>query len=244
MILLKYITHQVQLILVLKYLGLNLLLITSFNSYSASFDCKKAKTNIENMICSSAEIGKLDLMLADEYRSAFSKDKSNKERQLNWLRERNKCTNENCLKNLYKERVSELEEFNVQYDRNFLNQEQDVPAQATKDKKETKLSTTQWLSLSRDKSNLFCASFLLRTSGLIKNENEGFSMLSRHLQTNGQILLNRSLLSNKINSDDSTEAVNTGLAHANYWVNLDMLSVIKKGTDLNRTIMNCLERVK
>ncbi len=83
------------------------LLITSL--YSASFDCKKASTFIENTICNDAELSKLDEELAAAYKKVFKSlsDKTDlKKEQLDWLKSsRDKCMSLECLKTSYTNRV-------------------------------------------------------------------------------------------------------------------------------------------
>jgi len=106
----------------MKKLFLLTLLVLSF-LHSASFDCKKASTNIEKTICgapSGAEflIG-LDERLSNKYnmiKEALPENKKNSfiSSQRKWLRERNKnCETHydisNCLMPMYKKRIEFFE---------------------------------------------------------------------------------------------------------------------------------------
>src|SRR5579862_1268937 len=70
-------------------------------SLAASFNCTKAATTQEKLVCSDAELSKLDEELAIEYRKALPgpQEPRVRERQTEWLQqERNKCPDAVCLK--------------------------------------------------------------------------------------------------------------------------------------------------
>jgi uncharacterized protein len=77
-------------------------------SYAASFDCAKAGSDIERRICANEQISSLDSDLASSYKSAIANEPNLKESQLAWIKERNKCSDDECIVNLYKERISFL----------------------------------------------------------------------------------------------------------------------------------------
>ena len=93
-------------------------------STSPSFDCRKATTTVEKLICTNPELSKLDVGLAEMYKEAVSKDRSIRDDQRAWNVEKNKCTNVDCLKSAYEDRISELTNFIVRHDRAALNQGQ------------------------------------------------------------------------------------------------------------------------
>lgn len=79
---------------------------------AASFDCGKAISNAELLICRDTQLSNLDDELSKVYQKALdsSKDKHQltKEQRL-WLRDvRNACLNSACLKSVYKLRISEM----------------------------------------------------------------------------------------------------------------------------------------
>ncbi|WP_179403495.1 lysozyme inhibitor LprI family protein [Burkholderia guangdongensis] len=91
------------------------LLIVSPLAHATSFDCKKASTYVEKTICSSPLLGKLDDALADNYRDMLATNlgdgpdnKSLKKEQRAWIAQRNKCTTEKCLVDLYRKRVDDV----------------------------------------------------------------------------------------------------------------------------------------
>jgi hypothetical protein len=92
-----------------------------FQANSASFDCTKATTSVEKMICSNSELSNLDIELSEVYRNAKHKKLAGNE-QREWLKERNRCASKDCLLAIYKDRILELEDLIVRYDRRRLNE--------------------------------------------------------------------------------------------------------------------------
>lgn len=86
-------------------------------SHAASFDCTKATTLVEQAVCAHPRLSRLDEDLASLYREAVRKDPTIRTEQLNWLKQRNLCRNESCLIGAYEQRLAELADFNVRYDR-------------------------------------------------------------------------------------------------------------------------------
>ncbi len=94
-----------------RYFSIALLLAPSL-AHSASFDCSKAATLVEQSICSNKQLSALDDTLSAAYKNAL-KTSSNpnniRERQRNWIQsERNLCQNIICLKSVYTSRLEEL----------------------------------------------------------------------------------------------------------------------------------------
>jgi uncharacterized protein len=83
---------------------------------AASFDCAKAGTKIEKLICADADLSKLDEKLGELYRQVREAaaggakgDKYVKRRQMRWIEEtRNPCLDRNCLRDVYLERIESL----------------------------------------------------------------------------------------------------------------------------------------
>lgn len=81
-----------------------------------SFDCSKAGTNVELMICKSSDLSKADAEMALLYKTAHSAalKKPDQERwafedqSAHWLQRRNKCSDEACIRALYVERATDL----------------------------------------------------------------------------------------------------------------------------------------
>jgi uncharacterized protein YecT (DUF1311 family) len=79
----------------------------------AGFDCAKAVTPVEKMICSDDRLSELDGSMGLLYKKVMEKSPApddEKERQRTWIQEwRNSCKNSSCLKKAYTQRISELE---------------------------------------------------------------------------------------------------------------------------------------
>lgn len=79
----------------------------SNTALSASFDCKKAKSEIEVKICSDEYLSTLDAALSRVYKAALEQDKSFLPSQKKWLKTRDK-NNEANLTLQYESRVIEV----------------------------------------------------------------------------------------------------------------------------------------
>lgn len=99
-----------------------------------SFDCTKATTEVEKLICSDDELAKLDVEMNKSYH-AFMKTLDEeyyrnklKKKQLDWLsyREKLSCFNTddtkktNCLKNAYQRRIENLNAWTARQNYNFF----------------------------------------------------------------------------------------------------------------------------
>lgn len=86
-------------------------LMLSINAQAASFDCAKAGTKVEHIICDTQEISKLDDELSAAYKAA-QQDKTNveklKQAQKQWMKERNGCADAACVQSAYRKRVEQL----------------------------------------------------------------------------------------------------------------------------------------
>ncbi|HYU34722.1 MAG TPA: protein kinase [Thermoanaerobaculia bacterium] len=78
-------------------------------SSSPSFDCRRARLDVERMICADAEIARLDVEMADLYHKLYGHEKHLRPEQLRWLQqERNICQTNECLVQVYRERIAEF----------------------------------------------------------------------------------------------------------------------------------------
>ena len=79
-----------------------------------SFDCAKASTAVEGMICGSAELAELDSRLASAYktvRDGADDSAAMRAEQVQWIKQvRNACKTMDCLLQGYGERVEDLEQ--------------------------------------------------------------------------------------------------------------------------------------
>ena len=87
------------------------MLLTANTSCAASYDCAKAGTKVEKMICADPELSKLDKDLSSVY-SKVLKESSDpsalKQQQREWTKERNKCVNSECIKTKYQDQITSL----------------------------------------------------------------------------------------------------------------------------------------
>ena len=86
---------------------------TVLTKYKASFDCAKAGTSVEKMICTNARIGSLDGLLSATYKSRllpeFGADPTiMRTEQRAWVGARNKCGDAECLAKAYTDRIKDL----------------------------------------------------------------------------------------------------------------------------------------
>lgn len=116
---------------IVKWLSLGFLIFGAVQSFAASFDCAKAGTKVEKMICATPVLNKLDSDLASSYKEAVAKEPSIKQEQLSWMKERNKCSTEACLESSYRDRIDDLINFIVRSDREAMKREQTKSVAAT-----------------------------------------------------------------------------------------------------------------
>ena len=95
---------------IVSCLALSLMgLWASTASLAASFDCAKASTDIEKMICADPHLSQLDEHLGRLYPAAVAKHPDLKAAQQSWLRsQRNSCRDTACLSQAYQQRIAEL----------------------------------------------------------------------------------------------------------------------------------------
>lgn len=77
----------------------------------ASFDCGKAGTKVEHIICDDPELSKLDEVLNAAYKVALqdqSKASKIKREQKQWMKERSYCSDTDCMEITYRSRIDEL----------------------------------------------------------------------------------------------------------------------------------------
>lgn len=93
--------------------------------------------------------------------------------------------------------------------------------------------------------DIFCSGVLIRSSGLIEENISRFSgearsqltQVSSHFDNNGNLLLMRGL-----QKGGNAMSANGGSAWANDKVGSNVLLILKKGSEQNSLIMNCLRR--
>jgi uncharacterized protein YecT (DUF1311 family) len=75
-------------------------------TFSPSFDCSGALTDVEERICSDRDLSALDVLLSEAFELA--RNNPNLDSQRDWLAERDNCADELCLRNEIGSRVAEL----------------------------------------------------------------------------------------------------------------------------------------
>lgn len=90
------------------------LLVTTNSALAASFDCKKAQSRVEKMVCADANLSDLDEHLGRYYEGARIELQESeacfKTDQTRWLKSvRNVCSDSTCIKTAYLNRLSELD---------------------------------------------------------------------------------------------------------------------------------------
>lgn len=80
--------------------------------YTASFDCGRAVSVVEMLVCSDAELSSLDDALERAYRVAITRNAEHKHlilAQRQWLAQRNSCRNRECLIGAYWSRLADYQ---------------------------------------------------------------------------------------------------------------------------------------
>ena len=97
-----------------KFLCTWFLLACAFGVHAASFDCAKASTDVETMICNDAQTSALDSKLQQTYATALKATdaygkKALAKEQRNWLKyARGICQDTACLRKVYADRIAVL----------------------------------------------------------------------------------------------------------------------------------------
>lgn len=81
-------------------------------TFSPSFDCAKASSGPERLICSNKELSEVDVQLAQIFRAAMNqtKDKASlKREQTQWIRnKRDACSDSTAMLKVYQDRIAQL----------------------------------------------------------------------------------------------------------------------------------------
>lgn len=83
------------------------------SAQAASFDCGKAGTKVEHIICDNPEISELDEELSVAYKAALKDNQqadSIKQTQKQWMKDRNSCKDVDCVKSAYQNRLFALKQ--------------------------------------------------------------------------------------------------------------------------------------
>ena len=80
-------------------------------THAVSFDCSKATTKIEKIICSDNELSKLDDQLSSTYKTSLQVERDAdaiRHGQKEWMKARNACQDVACIRLAYEKRISDL----------------------------------------------------------------------------------------------------------------------------------------
>ena len=102
----------------MRFIALLTLFAVSVTSHAASFDCAKAATPTEKLICSNQRISDLDEYLGRYYQTARAEVGRGGQclapNQRDWLRTvRNVCKDAACLERVYLNRLAELDPLQI-----------------------------------------------------------------------------------------------------------------------------------
>lgn len=85
--------------------------VLALSAQAASFDCSRASTKVEHLICDNPELSRLDDEMGAKFRSALDGGVDRAELvggQKQWLAQRNSCQSAACVKSAYEQRLAEL----------------------------------------------------------------------------------------------------------------------------------------
>src|SRR6266446_3539044 len=88
------------------------LLVVSFDAAAVSFDCVKAVSRTEQLICSDPDLGQMDDAVAQAYalaRQRLGNPSALVREQRAWLAKRDSCRERNCVKKAYEGRIQQLQ---------------------------------------------------------------------------------------------------------------------------------------
>lgn len=91
--------------------------VVTQTKFEPSFDCNKATTHLEKLICSDDELANLDMELANSFKQAELRTTDIdvlRQNTINALQLRNRCEDKECLKKWYLERTSALNDEGTQ----------------------------------------------------------------------------------------------------------------------------------
>ncbi len=94
-----------------RYIGLILFVLYPYMSFAASFDCRRAATETEKLICNDPQLSRSDEEMAASYRHALkaaSDPAVIKKQQREWLAAVQHCSDASCLKDAYASRMAQL----------------------------------------------------------------------------------------------------------------------------------------
>jgi uncharacterized protein len=94
----------------MKILALAVVLVSATASAATgqSFDCGRARSHVERLICGDQGLRELDSRMAELYRGARSVGRVGPDDQITWRSARNRCADRDCLMSTYRQRIASL----------------------------------------------------------------------------------------------------------------------------------------
>lgn len=77
---------------------------------AASFDCSRASTSVERLICDDPTLSAADEAMVDAFQALRDSDPTLASDQIDWLAERDRCETVECLSSAYLARIDQLED--------------------------------------------------------------------------------------------------------------------------------------
>ena len=80
-------------------------------AYAASYECAKAQSTVEKLICADVELSKLDEQLGQAWKQHLRNNKFQNQfrnTQKHWIAQRNQCQDADCLKQTYQARLQQM----------------------------------------------------------------------------------------------------------------------------------------
>ncbi len=88
-----------------------LCLFAAHTTYAASFNCTNHLTRVERVICDDPEISFMDEALSLIYVKLAADQSEIKRNQVQWIRERDRCTNASCVGDAYRRQLATLAKY-------------------------------------------------------------------------------------------------------------------------------------
>lgn len=112
-------------------------LFLTAKAQGTSFDCEKATTKVEKLICADSELSRLDEEMSAVYKTTLQDEKhadSVRKAQKQWLKERNVCSDAACVKRAYETRLHGLSSLTTRHTpaNNSAPVQQDAASQTKK----------------------------------------------------------------------------------------------------------------
>jgi uncharacterized protein len=168
---------------------------------AASFDCKRAGTQVEKIICAQADISKLDEDLSGLYKQALVVSPEIKNEQLLWIKERNSCKSDQCVRDQYTNRIGNLRALLLQSaknENNLVATPTNPPATASArpsnpNSADLPFNPTELAAMMGPTHVAFCSLAGLHLSGNIRKNNDMRQKanvdLERNIRTTGNVYL-------------------------------------------------------